>query len=217
MVPTSPLMPAALALLLGTLPALAETPPAPPIAVTTTEQAQDTPPPAPCLGTEAIAAGKDRLLKRADMAKQGLITGQNLMSENIEMANQVAAAIQKNGYDAACYTDTLKAARDLQTAQGEEAKGADYPVTKVIEAIAASCKGGNFEKLSACLEDQDQMAKYGLIDERQRTTLIVGTDYETADLTEDEIEKLLTQVKAQVEAGTLTESQQGFIVEKLLK
>lgn len=51
MVPTRPLMPAALALLLGTLPALAETPPAPPIAVTTTEQAQDTTrPPRPVWG-----------------------------------------------------------------------------------------------------------------------------------------------------------------------
>lgn len=200
--------------------ALAETPTAAPTEAPVQVQetgAQTPPESAACPPQEVLAAGRDDLLKFAGMAREGLVTTANMIRQNEELAGKMAKALKDMGYDAACYAATMADARSLAEEQGEGAGGEGAAMTAVSRAMAEACAKADFDGVKACLTDLGSFTEEELFPGALRIRVLDEIPPRGADYDATQTEELLRLIKAQVDAGNISGSEQTALVNRLMQ
>ncbi len=170
-----------------------------------------------CEPREIIATESPNLLKRAGMAQQGLITKHNMLKENAKLADKLRPALKAMDYDAACLGDSVRAANELAEAEGAGVGGETLIAGAVLESWSEKCATGDFDRTTACINDVGALARDEVIAQQGIVKILGSMPLEKADFDEAQIEALLHTIKAQVDAGGLSTSIQGLLVEDLLK
>lgn len=219
----SPLYPAAILTLLtltaaplaAQQPAAGDTQAPAPVASPPAAQTSDAPP-ADCAALKVLEDGNEKARKAVTLAEQGLATNQNVIRAYNDLGGAVGDSLEDSGYDTACYFPVLAAIKESAT---PDAKDVSPTIVsdKVVDAWADACAamtdpGG----VSTCLTDVVTARADDLLTENQTISLVNALPFDTVSFDDTQMTDLLTLVKEQVEAGTLSTSQQSSIADKML-
>lgn len=172
--------------------------------------------PADCAALQVLSDGIPDAQKALTLAEQGLATSSNVTRAYNELGDAVAKSLDDIGYQTSCYLPVLSAVKDSATPDIDGVTPTAVS-DKVVASWAEQCEAmTDVEGVSTCLSDTAEARADDYLTETQTVRLVNALPLETVSFDEAQMTEFLTLVKEQVEAGTLSTSQQDSIVEKLL-
>ena len=169
-----------------------------------------------CPALAVIDEGSGKVERVLKLVNDGLAQPSNLNTAYQALKDPIEESLAENDYDPACYKATIEAAQPLST---DEISGVPPTVLTdvVVRGWAEKCgEMSDSDGVFMCLEDTGQAISEGLLTNAQAITLVNALPLETVTMDDGQIDSLLMIVKEQVDAGNLTKSTQGQIVNRLM-
>lgn len=171
---------------------------------------------ATCPALAIVEDGSGKVERVMKLVQDGLAQPTNLITAYRAFSEPVTESLSEGEYDAECYKATLKAVAPLST---DEISGVQPGALgdDIVEVWTEKCSEmTDGDGILMCLQDAGTALDEDLLTDSQVIRLLKGLPIESVTLDDSQIDSMLLLVKEQVDAGNLTGSAQGQIVNRLM-